>query len=305
MKMPAWQPADSLTFMDRHGIDTAIVILGAPLTSLASSPAALATLCREMNEYCASVCAQHPGRFGFFATLPALDDTDACVAEARHAVEVLGAEGVNVLTSYGDKYLGHDDFQPVWDELERLKTVVFIHPGLETPVQPVTEPRVLPKPLVDWTHETTRTATHLITTDTLKRHPNVKVILPHGGGTLPYIANRVGALGTAFGLFEGEAADGSKKKSVDEFLGEAKGGLYYDMAFAGYCESLRLLLDFADKGHVLYGSDYPFGREEMIVQQLEATRGLLEERGDAAEAESLYGGAAAALFPKFAGERQV
>ncbi|KAH7309786.1 hypothetical protein B0I35DRAFT_515185 [Stachybotrys elegans] len=176
LRMPEWTPEDSLAFMAQHDITASII----------SDPQEVAALVRQMNDFSADVCRQHPGKFGFLATLPSLEDTEACVAEIRRALLDLGAEGVYVLTSYGDKYLGHGSFQP-------------------SPVAPITEPRALAKPIVDWTHETTRTATHLITTDTLKKHPNCKIILPHGGGTLPYTANRIAQLGEARRLSRGGA----------------------------------------------------------------------------------------------------
>ncbi|TGO60310.1 hypothetical protein BELL_1207g00020 [Botrytis elliptica] len=90
-------------------------------------------------------------------------------------------------------------------------------------------------------------------TDTLRTHPNCRVILPHGGGTLPYIVHRNANLSAEFNLVD---------KTADEFLKEAK-NFYFDLAFAGYDEPLRLFLDFAEPGHALYGTDYPFGREDL------------------------------------------
>ncbi|KAH7320280.1 hypothetical protein B0I35DRAFT_431084 [Stachybotrys elegans] len=290
MKLPPWTPEHSLEFMKRHDIGFSIVSLGAPATSIGSGESTT-SFCRQMNEYSAELCKQYPDKFGFFATLPSLEDTEGCIGEIRYAVEELGANGVNILTSYGDKYLGHADFQPIWDELNRLKTVVFIHPGIESPIDAITEPGMLPKPIFDWTHETTRAAIHLISTNTLKPRPGVKVILPHGGGTLPYIANRVAQLGSAFKLF----ADG---KTAEEFLEEVR-GFYYDVAFAGYEEPLGLLLGFVKPGHLLYGTDYPFGREDMVKQQLDALGKVLEVQSEGV-AQSVYRDAAAQLWPGLA-----
>lgn len=254
---------------------------------MGSDAGSVAAFCREMNEYTSSLCKQHPKKFGFFATLPSLEDVSACIGEIRYALEELKADGVNLLTSYGGKYLGHPDFQPVWAELNRLAAIVFIHPGLESAGEPIKDPRPLPKPIFDWTHETTRTATHLITTDTLRTHPACRIILPHGGGTLPYIVNRIAHLCAGFNLMD---------KTADDFLEEAK-SFYYDLAFAGYDEPLRLLLDFAKPGHVLYGTDYPFGRENVVATQVEQIDNVLQGRSDAA---LISQGAALQLWPRFA-----
>lgn len=284
--MPPWSPELSLEFMKRHNISAAIVSLGAPATSIGSDSQGVAAFCRRMNEYAADLRQQYPGKFGFFATLPSPEDSKACIQEIHYALKELGAEGVNLLTSYGGKYLGHPEFQPVWDELDSLAAVVVIHPGIETAGEPIQEPQPLPKPLFDWTHETTRTATHLITTNTMKTHPACKVILPHGGGTLPYIANRIGQLSAALGLMD---------KTADEFLEDAK-HFYYDVALAGYDEPLRLLLDFAAPGHVLFGTDYPFCREDIIANQVLRINTILESREDA---DPVAFAAAAQLWPKF------
>ncbi|KJZ75228.1 hypothetical protein HIM_05422 [Hirsutella minnesotensis 3608] len=286
-KLPSWSPGESLEFMQRHNISTSILSLGAPATSMGVDGHAVAAFCREMNRYAADLCKQHPRKFGFMATLPSLEDTAACIEELCYALDELGADGVNLLTSYGGKYLGHPQFGPVWDELDRRSAVVFIHPGLETAGDPIREPRVLPAPIVDWTHETTRTATHLITTGTFRRHAACKIILPHGGGTLPYVARRVATLSAAFGLVDGG-------KTAEEFLDEAR-SFYYDVAFAGYQEPLRLLLDFAKPGHVLYGSDYPFGREAMVEEQLKAVDKIIDMRVDA---DDIRRGAAIRLWPR-------
>ena len=271
MRLPPWSPEQSLEFMSKNGIGTSILSLGAPATSIGKNSAEVAGFCREMNEYAATLRDQHPSQFGYFATLPSLNDTQACVEEIRHSIKVLRADGINLLTSYSGKYLGHPDFRPIWDELDRHGAVVFVHPSLEGTAGIIQEPRPLPSPILDWTHETTRTAVHLIMTDTLRSHRECKVILSHGGGTLPYIANRIAHLSAGFHLMD---------KSANDFLDEAK-SFYFDLAFAGYEEPLSLLLDFALPGHVLYGSDYPFGQEAVVIPQLRNIDKALNMRDDA------------------------
>ena len=87
--------------------------------------------------------------------------------------------------------------------------IIFVHPSLEGTAGIVKEPRPLPSPIFDWTHETTRSATHLITVDTFRTHRRCKIIFSHGGGTLPYIANRIAHLSAGFHLMD---------KSAESFL---------------------------------------------------------------------------------------
>ena len=272
--------------MEENGISTSILSLGAPTTSMGKGRAEINLFCRETNEYTASLRDAYPSQFGFFATVPPLEDVEACIEEIRYSLRELKADGINLLTSYGGKYLGHPDFQKVWDELEEHDAVVFVHPSLEGTGGIIKEPRPLPPPIFDWTHETTRTAVHLITTDMLRTHRRCRVILSHGGGTLPYTANRIAHLSEEFQLME---------KSAEEFLEEAK-SFYFDVAFTGYAEPIELLLKFAHPGHVMYGSDYPFGRGEIITAQLRNIDRLLEQRADAA---LIRRDAALTLFPRF------
>ena len=270
--------------MERNNIGAAILSLGSSATSVGKDWSETASFCREMNDYTATLREQHPSKFGFFATLPSLNDSQACIDEIRYSMDVLKADGITLLTSYGGKYLGHPDFQEIWSEMNKRAAVIFIHPGLETMEGCIKEPTPLPSPISDWTNETTRTATHLITTDTLRNYGKCKIILPHGGGTLPYVVHRIAHLSAEFG----------SNKSAENFLQEAK-RFYFDLAFVGYDGPLQLLLDFAKPGHVLYGSDYPFGRESVVSTQLQTIDKVLQTREDSA---IILRDAALTLFPR-------
>ena len=121
---PQWRVADSLAVMDRHGITTAVV--SAPPLWM-SDMAKTRTLTRACNEFSAQMVADHPTRFGTFAALP-LPDVAAALKEIDHAFEVLKTDGIGLMTNYGDRYLGHAEFVPVFDELNRRKAVVYVHP---------------------------------------------------------------------------------------------------------------------------------------------------------------------------------
>lgn len=282
--MPAWSTDLSLDFMNRNGIGTTILSLSAPATAFVRDRAESARLCREVNEYAASVRDQEASRFGFFATLPALDDVSACLDEIAFTFDVLRADGVTLLTSYGKSYLGHPDFRPIWNDLNRRGAVVFIHPTMNLSAGTLENPYV-PQPLIDFPHETTRTAVHLIVSNTVRDHPYCKMILSHGGGTLPYVATRVAHM-TA----DGKLGD----KTAEEFLEEAR-SFYYDLALTAYNYPLDLLVKFAQPGHILYGSDFPFAREMTSKPQL----AFLDQYGMSEEVDfSIRRGAALKLFPR-------
>ncbi|KAL4881601.1 hypothetical protein BJY04DRAFT_188422 [Aspergillus karnatakaensis] len=273
---PQWDPSKTLDFMARNNITTSILSCPMPVTAIHQDAIKTATLAREVNEYLASLCAEYPGKFGFFAALPSPGDTDTCIKEIRYALTTLKADGVSLFTSYDDKYLGHPDFEAVWRELNSHAAVVFTHPTMEDVDKSIKEPFTIPRPLLDWSHETTRTAVHLILTNTLREvASDCRIILSHGGGTLPFVAGRIADLGIQAHI---------SGKSPEEFLNEAR-MFYFDLALMGHSMAAKMVLEFAREGHVLYGTDYPFVKGDAVEREwgiiggeglMSATRGAAE-----------------------------
>src|SRR5262249_45668531 len=132
----------------------------------------------------------NPGKIGTFALLP-LPHVDQCLKEIEHAAGPLKADGFKAQTSYGNRCLGDPTFEPVWDELNRRSAAVVVHP-----VAP--EPRLnmvpgLPVALMESPFDTSRAIASLLYGGVLKRYHQIKFIFAHGGGTVPFLAGRVGA----------------------------------------------------------------------------------------------------------------
>jgi len=121
-----WTPRVSIEDMDAAGVATAYTSITAPGFDVVAQERRIAAT-RECNQYGARMAADFPGRFGLFASLP-LPDVDASLKEIAYALDVLKADGVGLLTSYRDKWLGDAAFSPVMDELDRRKAVVYVHP---------------------------------------------------------------------------------------------------------------------------------------------------------------------------------
>ncbi|MFF4404338.1 amidohydrolase family protein [Streptoverticillium reticulum] len=244
--VPAWDRDSAVAMMDAQGIATGVLSVSAPGVHFGDDAEARA-LAREVNEYVAEAVKDRPDRFGLFASIP-LPDVDGAVAEAAYALDELHADGVVLMANAHGRYLGDPAFEPLWAELDARGAVVFVHPAeLQMPMIPG-----IPAPVVDFTFDTTRTAVHMALNGVMSRHTRMKVILSHAGGFLPYVAHRVAV---AASLAQPE------RHTVDGVLTDLK-RFSFDTALSGSPTALPSLLAFAEPGHVLYGSDWPFAPAE-------------------------------------------
>ncbi|CAB3751334.1 amidohydrolase [Burkholderia sp. MSh2] len=238
---PAWSPESALAFMDSLEIQTGVLSLTAPGVQGWAGQAKL-DMARQVNEYVAGLVAKWPSRFGNFATLP-LPDVDGTLAEIDFAFDTLEADGVVLLSNYGGKYLGDAAFDPVWAALDRRHAVVFIHPA-KPAIDVLTG---MPGPLLDYPFDTTRTALQLVLNGVIARYPNVRIILSHAGGFLPYTAYRFA-----------ELAPGVRNDVPDrDGLLDLLRRFYFDTALSSP-SALPSLVAFAQPERVLYGSDFPY-----------------------------------------------
>ena len=280
-KTPDWSPAKSIEVMDRHGIATAVTSISAPGFWFGDAKAT-ARLCRHANDYAAKLRRDHPRRFGVFAGLP-LPDIDASLAEIRHALDELKADGIGLMTNYGSKYPGDPAFAPVFDELDRRGTVVYFHPTTATCNQCQPE---YPPATLDFPFDTTRAITSLLYGGTLARCRNIKWIFSHAGGAVPFMAERIARLA---------ARPQYKEKVPNGVLPELK-RLYYDTALSANWLAFRSLLELVVPQQVLFGSDYPFAPEAT----LEATvKGLISMNLGAGVLRGIERDHALKLFPQF------
>jgi predicted TIM-barrel fold metal-dependent hydrolase len=153
---------------------------------------AIATLARDLarrcNESSAELVREYPQRFDVLALLP-LPDVDAALHEIEYALDTLRLDGVILQASIGNQYLGASAFEPIFTELNCCQTVVLLHPT--TPPGSDVPELNLPPFLVEFVFDTTRAIVNLIYSGTLERYPDFRLILAHGGGTVPYLAGRL------------------------------------------------------------------------------------------------------------------
>ena len=270
-----------LRSMDSWHIRTAITSL-TPRVILKNSHR-LREVARTCNEFQARMLLEHPARFGAFALLP-LPDVDGALEELTYALDILHLDGVGLFSSVMDRYLGDPLFDPIFDELDRRKAVVFIHPThCEAPEHTNLH---APPFAVEYVFDTTRAIVNLIYTGTLQRCPDIRFIVAHGGGAVPFLAERIAMM---------EGHRGAKNLTG---VMPALRSLYYETASTTSAFALRSLQELADPAHILWGSDLPFVYGARLQQEVEhwerydgfdaATRRVIEEQN------------ALRLFPRFA-----
>ncbi|MGW5134840.1 amidohydrolase family protein [Streptomyces sp. NPDC004135] len=239
--LPDWSPESALRVMDLLGITTSIVSVSTPGTGFLTEPAEAAGLARRLNDHSTALACDHPGRFGFFATLP-MPDADASAAEAVRALDDLRADGVTLLANNRGTYLGVDGQDTLWQTLNDRAAVVFVHPA-QLPASPVDG---IPAFAADFLLDTTRAAYLLVRNGIPRRYPNIRFILSHAGGFVPYSSHRM-----ALTIANDTAR--SPLDVLDDFR-----SFHFDTALSSSPAALPTLLAFARPGHVLFGSDWPF-----------------------------------------------
>ncbi|WP_244289413.1 amidohydrolase family protein [Burkholderia puraquae] len=280
LAIPSWSEEGALDLIDALGIATGIFSVSTPGVHLGDDVEAREKA-REVNEFAANIVARYPGRFGFFATLT-LPDVEGAITEAKHAFDQLNADGVVLISSVRGTYLGDESWAPLFDELNRRHAVVFVHPG-DLPAEPVPG---IPPYAADFLLDTTRAAINIAKSGWLERFPNVRIILSHAGGFIPYAAQRIARV---------VSPDGSRDGGLARLR-----RFYFDTALSSSPYAMPALLAFADPTHITFGSDWPYAPKSSslaFTEMLHAFPLTPDQR------HAIYRGNAEQLFPRLSSTR--
>ena len=246
-----WTPEAALVAMDKQGVSTAVVSVSSPSVWFGDPQAARQTA-RRVNEYAAELVRAYKGRFGMFASLP-LPDTDGSLREIEYALDSLKADGVGLLTSYDNRWLGDPAYSQVFEELNRRKAVVFVHPTI-----PICCRTLIPdvSPFVaEIPQDTTRAITNLLYSGSFGRYRDIRFIFCHGGGTMPSVVGRLRHYGP-------EDLDTKVPNGIEYELKR----LYFDIASSTTRPSIAALMALVPTSQILLGSDYPYVPLEDAVE---------------------------------------
>jgi 6-methylsalicylate decarboxylase len=244
-----WTPAKSIKDMDRSGVTMAMLSLPTPGVWFDDLQRGR-RLARECNEYAAQLATEHTGRFGTFAAIP-LPDTEGSLNEIAYALDVLKADGIGLVTSYDAKWLGDPAFAPVFEELDRRRAVVYVHPTI-----PICCRDLIPdvsQTIIEYGTDTTRTIASLLFGGAAATYQNIRFIFSHAGGTMPFLIERFVRL-----PLDAKHVAARLPRGVEFELQR----FYYDTAQASNSVALGALLKVVPITQLLFGTDFPYRNAE-------------------------------------------
>ncbi len=240
------------------------------------------TLARGINEDAAKLAGDHRDQLGFFLALP-MDDPDAALKEIEYGYDVLKAPGVGLFTSYGAEWLGDKRFNPVFEELNRRKAVVYVHPNTATCCT-----RLIPEvadTAIEYGTDTTRAIASYVYRGAAHRYPDVRMIWSHSGGTMPFLIERFDFL---------DRSPASRAQAPDGFRAAAA-RFFYDIAQSTAAAPSRALKQVVPVERLVFGSDYPFRTSLEHVRGLEAAKVYSRS-----EIKGIYAGNVGRFLPELA-----
>jgi aminocarboxymuconate-semialdehyde decarboxylase len=255
---PMTDPARRIEDMDRVGIDVEVLSLSTPNVYFAP-PERQAEVARLVNDAYADLAARHPKRFKGFASIP-MDDPDAALRELERALDELRLNGVIVLSNINGRPLTDPRYRPFFAECDRRRVCVFIHPMIPVSAEPFAE--YVLGPIIGFPFDTTLAVARLCYAGVFRELPNIRWILGHLGGAVPYLMERID---------NGWRDFAECRVNIDELPSVYLKRLYYDtVSFSA--PSLRLTRELVGADHLVMGSDYPhlLGSIDRAVSSIES-----------------------------------
>ena len=255
--MPDYGPLDPgvyrheerLARLVQNGIDLQLV---GPLINFSAWPGGAAGVeqARALNQSTAECVAGSGGRFAGLTAL-ALGEPERAVEDLGRAVEQHGFVGAVTGTYAGDRPLDHPSLEPLWAAIEARELLLFMHPSSAEPA-PLWDEYTLTVALA-WPNETARAVARLIFAGTLERHPTLRLVLAHGGGTLPFLRGRLNLAYSAPTYEYNPDCHAQISKPPGDYFDQ----LLFDTA-VGAAESLHFLIESVGAERVVLGTDDPF-----------------------------------------------
>lgn len=284
-----WRPEVSLREMDRGGVRTSLLSLASIRQGFWGLDAATASgLVFDCVDYAGKMMSDHPGRFGLFAPLSMID-IDTSLKEIEYALDKAHADGIGLQSSYGDKYLGDAFFNPIWEELNRRKAIVYVHGPIPACCGGVDAGPGVNASVLEVTFDTTRAVASLLASGALAKYRDIKWVISYGGGTIPFVAGRIDAF-----VDHGSMRAAVKVEAIapNGVIAELQ-RLYYDTVNVTSPSSWAALTKFVKPSQIVYGTDFIYFTNDQLDE--------IDQRGlSAKDKDAILSGNAKRLIPRLA-----
>jgi len=244
--------------MDRVGIDVEVISLSTPNVFFADADHQ-PEIARMVNDAYADLAARQPKRFKGFASIP-MDAPDAALKELHRAINDLKLNGVILLSNIRGRALTSPTYRPFFEEANRMKLCILLHPMLPSDTEPFRE--YVLGPIIGFPFDTTLAVARMCYDGLLRDFPDIRWIIAHIGGGVPYLMER---------MDNGFRDFAECRVKIDQLPSTYLKRLYYDtVTFSPH--TLHMARDMIGTDHMLMGSDYPhlLGSIERSVSSIEA-----------------------------------
>lgn len=272
--LPEWNMKIDVETMTKIGIGG--VLLSLPV---ASTP----EVTRKINDSLAQFAAYNPAKYGILACLPSTTP-DAALKEIEYAYDTLKADGFIMPSNAGGLYLGDDRMDEILAELDHRSAVVLF------PTKPsAVDESLCVKDLsiYEFPFDTTRAVIDLIYRGKIQKYPNIKWIISHAGGTIPFLAYRLSKVAE-----ENHASYLSASEIIDSLK-----TLYYDVALSTSPYALSSLKELVGASHIIFGTDAPLRPAAGVAESIAELKGFGGFNKE--EQNEILFGTARTLFPRF------
>jgi aminocarboxymuconate-semialdehyde decarboxylase len=240
---PMTDVAKRIEDMDRFGIDVEVVSLSTPNVFFADAKGQ-PEVAKIMNDAYAELVTKYPRRFKGFASIP-MDAPDAALNELHRTINTLKLNGVILLSNIRGAALIDPRYRPFFEEANRMKICIFLHPMLPVVADAYKEYNL--GPIIGFPFDTTLAVAKMCYGGMFKDFPDIKWIIGHAGGAVPFLMERMDS---------GYRDFAETKVKIDQLPSVYLKRLNYDcVTFNPY--NLNLLRDAVGTDHMLMGSDYP------------------------------------------------
>jgi len=248
---------DAIASMEKLGIGIQVLSLSIPNVYMSDEMMSL-DLAQMVNDTYVEIRNKYPGKFFVLASVP-LNSPNNAIKELDRAIEKLKMNVIVLGSNIRGKSLSSSGFFPFYERVNELKIPIFLHPMSPPHME---EDEYFTAPLVNYIFETTLAITNMVFAGVFEKFPNIKMILPHLGGAIPYILGRID---------NGYRNHSQCRKNISKKPSDFFKEFYYDI-ISFNIPAIKCAIEIVGCDHIVFGTDYPFqplGSVALINKSLE------------------------------------